>query len=235
MQQNPPISPRSATSLPASPGSAAARRRKARRARLATFSVLVAALMIGLSIERLTPGMLTRHMITHIFAMSIVAPALAWIWHPNRYLPVGRSPLIVSTISQLVLFILWHSPAGMQSVAHFALGELLMIGSLLASAVWFWACVFDAVRHDRLEAVPALLLTGKIVCLMAALMVFAPRLLFHGGEATAPAHMAMFRDQQLAGLIMLVACPLTYIGASVYMVARWLSNLSAHERGSHRE
>jgi putative membrane protein len=42
----------------------------------------------------------------------------------------------------------------------------------------------------------------------------------------------MMADQQLAGLIMLTACPLTYVGASIVFVARWFANLSEERPGA---
>lgn len=234
MRQTPPIWTRSAASLPATLSVGSNHRHRATKPLLLTLAILCAAGLITFAILRVSPGMLTRHMATHIFAMSVVAPALAWVWHPFNILPVGRSSLILSTLIQLFLFGLWHSPVGMQSVADMVLGEVLMMVSLLASAVWFWVNMIEAAREDRLEAVPALLVTGKLVCLMAALMVFAPRLLFQGGHAGAALQMTMLGDQQLAGLIMLVACPLTYVGAAVYLVARWLSRLP-HQPEGRRE
>jgi putative membrane protein len=50
-------------------------------------------------------------------------------------------------------------------------------------------------------------------------MVFADRAVFGHGVSMA--------DQHAAGLAMLIACPLTYVGASIVIVAKWL-NAMAH-------
>jgi putative membrane protein len=57
----------------------------------------------------------------------------------------------------------------------------------------------------------ALLLTGKLTCLLAVLLVFAPRALYP--------HAAL-ADQQFAGLLMLAACPLSYLGAALVITLR---------------
>ena len=64
----------------------------------------------------------------------------------------------------------------------------------------------------RWHAIPALLLTGKLVCLLAVLLVFAPRALY----GTAHAHgVSALDDQHLAGLLMIAACPLSYLVAAI--------------------
>ena len=98
-----------------------------------------------------------------------------------------------------------------------------MSGVLLTTSVWFWSEVMAESRASSPNAIPVLLLTGKIVCLVAVLMVFAPRILYPGHTAHGLA------DQQLAGLIMLSVCPLTYIGAAVILTSRWFANLSQIE------
>lgn len=68
----------------------------------------------------------------------------------------------------------------------------------------------------------ALLLTGKLACLLGALLIFAPRELYrlHG--------LPSLEDQQLAGLLMITACPLSYVVAGVAMAAQAIGDL---ERG----
>ena len=99
--------------------------------------------------------------------------------------------------------------------------------ALLAVALWFWFAVLGQSGSARWRAIVALLLTGKLFCLLAALLVFAPRALYpvelahvHHGAAADP-----LADQYLAGLLMLVVCPLTYVLAGVLITERWLREL----------
>lgn len=185
----------------------------------------IGALIIGVLAVR--TGMLTAHMAGHIIVMNLAAPAIAWLFRTRlASLAGGAHParqLLLATLLQLAIFFLWHSPPAMAAAMHSAPLGLAMLAILFAVAVWFWTCIFETVRQDRMEAIAALLVTGKLVCLIAVLLVFAPRLIYPGMAM----HTAAMGDQQLAGLLMLSACPLTYVGASIYVIARWFSRLSS--------
>jgi putative membrane protein len=115
-----------------------------------------------------------------------------------------------------VLLWAWHAPAierlasashGLHASAHLAL--------FLTSFV-FWGAVIRVPGPTRWHTIAALLLTGKLTCLLSALLVFSPRALYGGGD-----HVARhLDDQQLAGLLMITACPLSYLVAAVVVVAR---------------
>jgi putative membrane protein len=176
----------------------------------------------------LPAGMVTGHMLGHILIMNLLAPVLVWrLAGPGL---IARAPsLLTATTLQLAVFLLWHTPEAMRLAMASPLVHVVMMTGLLAVAVVFWASILSAMRETRLAAIAALMLTGKVVCLIAALLVFAPRLLYPGMPHEAGAMMA---DQQLAGLIMLTACPLTYVGASIVFVARWFANLSEERPGA---
>lgn len=58
---------------------------------------------------------------------------------------------------------------------------------------------------------------------MAVLLIFAPRVLY----GMASIDMAIeLGDQQLAGLLMVTVCPLTYVLAAVMLISRWFLTLS---------
>lgn len=161
-------------------------------------------------------GMLSAHMITHIALMSVLAPAVAIaIGSPDRSRWPLANNLPAAAVVQLVVFLSWHTPAGLSLAMASAFAQFAMHAMLLLSAIWFWRAVMASARDAPWWAAGALILTGKIVCLVAALLVFAPRLLYAELVASRA-------DQQLAGLIMLVACPATYIGAATVIIARWL-------------
>jgi putative membrane protein len=98
--------------------------------------------------------------------------------------------------------------------------------ALFFSSFVFWSAVICASGLARWHAVAALLLTGKLTCLLSALLVFSPRALYGTGEAV-----RQLDDQQLAGLFMITACPLSYLVAAVVIVARLIASVQ-HRRTS---
>ncbi len=106
-----------------------------------------------------------------------------------------------------------------------------MQSSLLLAALLFWYSVIFA--EARWYSLLALLTTGKLFCLLGALLTFAPRPIYpqlrelYAQAGHFPVETAL-SDQQLAGLLMLVACPLIYVLASVVLAARWLLEWSDH-------
>jgi putative membrane protein len=103
---------------------------------------------------------------------------------------------------------------------------VVMQVSLLMIATAFWTAVFARYRCSGWQAIVAVLVTGKLFCLLGALLVFSPRPLY------AP-ELVSFADQQLAGLIMLTACPLTYVGVAFAMTLVGLRNLATNRHAAY--
>jgi len=179
-----------------------------------------------------TGGFLAQHMAVHILAMNIAAPLLVLAWrlvaggakNPGKAWWIGPAAVV-----QVALLWLWHLPGPMAFAFAFPGGEILMHLSLFAAALWFWRLVLDEAEAARWRALGALLLTGKLFCLLGVLLTFAPRALYLraaeiclGGRATAE---MLLSDQQLAGLMMLIACPLVYVLAGIVIAARWLREI----------
>lgn len=172
-------------------------------------------------------GPLSVHMVQHLVLMNLAAPLLVHVLRDRITLPLWRTwPF--ATALQLALLWGWHTPptlpAAMTSVGLMALMHL----SLISAATWFWAAILLAPPEGKWRAIFALLVTGKLFCLLGALLVFSPRNLFaashlHYGTAN-------LDDQQMAGLIMLVACPLTYVLAGIVISARWFLTLEANAK-----
>lgn len=176
-------------------------------------------------------GPLTSHMTSHILLMSAVAPlavlASRAFVSKDRLAGIGGA-LAAATIAQLVLLWAWHAPPALELALRSPAADLTMKVSLLLAALWFWGAIFAAEGARRWRALVALLLTGKIFCLLGALLVFAPRALY----SLPPLYVGhdhdmsdTLSDQQLAGLLMLTACPLTYVVAGVVIAAQWISGL----------
>jgi putative membrane protein len=171
-------------------------------------------------------GHFSMHMMLHIASMNIVAPWLAALIVTRRQLGGTRSSwLWIATFLQIVLLWSWHSPAVHDvAIRSPALGVTLHAALFLA-ALLFWLALLTISVASRWQTIPALLLTGKLACLLAALLIFAPRTLYE--SAGHLAHIAerfsglrALDDQQLAGLLMITACPLSYLIAAVIITVQ---------------
>jgi len=170
-------------------------------------------------------GVLSRHMILHILLMSLAAPILAVTVRGLTGLRAecaGANSLAAAAFLQAGLFFAWHSPPGFAAVAQGAEGALH--AALFLSALWFWLAVFNQADNHLWRAVLGLLLTGKLFCLLAVLLTFAPRVLY-GVEAFHSGIKTDLADQQTAGLLMVIACPMTYVLAAIVLVYRWFAAL----------
>lgn len=172
-------------------------------------------------------GFLTHHMGSHILAMNILAPLLVLVWRLlARRATGGARQIVPASVLQLGLLWGWHAPAVMAFALAVPGGLILMHTSLFAAALWFWYAVLDEAEAARWRALGALLITGKLFCLLGVLLAFAPRGLyaraFESGLGAVPGAQTVLADQQLAGLIMLIACPVTYVMAGIIIAARWV-------------
>ena len=176
------------------------------------------ALGAGLSVALFASWQATagRHMLLHVLLMSVAAPIAVTAMRRFRAIARRSRPLQLwlATLLQLAVFLYWHSPSGMMLAMHTQeAGFILLQGSLLAAACGFWWCI-AGLRPDRAwHAIAALLVTGKLFCLVAVVLTFAPRPLYHAMSLA---------EQQLAGLIMITLCPLTYIASALWLCRRWL-------------
>jgi len=162
------------------------------------------------------------HMALHIGLMNVAAPLLAAVLVHRTGSGSGRAAALwLIAAAQIILLWAWHAPALQQQTAHSHLLQWVMHGSLFLIALCFWHALLRLPAAVRWQAIPVLLLTGKLACLLAALMIFAPRVLYTSPHADA-AHWAIttLEDQQLAGLLMITACPLSYLVAGVVFAAQ---------------
>ena len=176
----------------------------------------------------MTIGPLSGLMLQHMALMNLAVPGLVYLLRPTvppvlfRYWPLA-------TALQLALLWGWHAPPSLTAAMSNPLVMLVMSASLTAAAAWFWLAIYAMPAAGRWRAIFALLVTGKLFCLLGALLVFAPRTLFgameQGSQAVSMAE--SLADQQLAGLVMLVVCPLAYITAGVVLASRWFLGMEA--------
>jgi putative membrane protein len=175
-------------------------------------------------------GFLTQHMAAHIIAMNLAAPlcaaALLRARSSPRFIHLG-----MATALQIILLWGWHSPAVFAaSVGNSVLMPAMHL-SLFTAATWFWMAVILYARRASWMPLAALLLTGKLFCLLGVLLTFAPRAIYWQA-AFLPTCLGvvspwpLLEDQQLAGLLMLTACPLVYVGAAIVIAKRWLTAMN---------
>jgi putative membrane protein len=171
-------------------------------------------------------GDFSGHMMLHIASMNVVAPLLAgWAIASRRPATTRASWLWIAALLQIVLLWTSHSPAVHNLVVQSPALWVALHGALFLSALLFWFALLTISAAARWHTIPALLLTGKLACLLAALLIFSPRALY--GAADRLVHAAgqlpglrALDDQHLAGLLMITACPLSYLVAAVIITVQ---------------
>jgi putative membrane protein len=182
-------------------------------------------------------GPVTRHMCAHIWLMNVIAPALALVIARNGIdlAPASGAVLAAATVTQMALLWSAHAPPVLHAASGSSVLHFLMQLSLFAAALWFWCAVLAQRGAARWRALLALLASGKLFCLLAVLLVFAPRF-FYGSHEFGHSHggieVDQLADQHLAGLLMLVVCPLSYVAAAVVIAAQWLREVAAREEAA---
>jgi len=191
-----------------------------------TSSALVLAVGI-VTVALVEIGPLSLQMLQHLALMNVVAP-LAALLFARRFTPGEPNVIWMAGLLQMLLLWAWHAPAVQQATAGSATFQAALFILLTVSAVAFWSAVIAAGASSRWRSLAALMLTGKFACLLGVLLIFAPRDLYglpglvlalcRTGPSTLP-------DQQLAGLLMITACPLSYLVAGVILAAQMLARL----------
>lgn len=184
-------------------------------------------------------GSLAAHMAGHIALMNLLAPLIALVaiaYSPSelrRSLSRNRV-LLWATISQIAALWASHTPTVLAFATSNGLSHTALQATLLLTALWFWGSVLSQPPRDFWRALLGLLFTGKLFCLLGVLLVFAPRSLYllhshdaHGGALVAGR--TAIEDQQLAGLLMLLACPISYLLAGIVISSRALKALENDE------
>ncbi|WP_246695617.1 cytochrome c oxidase assembly protein [Methylocystis rosea] len=169
-------------------------------------------------------------MATHIILMSALAPFLAVLsmrFASAPFFATGRALAIV-TAAQLALLYAWHAPGASAYVERHPTAHLLMHASLLTAALLFWLAILGDTGFARWRGVAALAITGKLACLLGVLLVFAPRVLDTSAASWGATTETMLADQRLAGLLMLAACPASYVLSGIFIASRWLLDMEAN-------
>lgn len=207
-------------------------------ARLAPLLSAAAVLIAGCAILPFTtPGVLTDQMIQHIAIMNVAAPLIAGSGILPRMLPSATGWTVLVVLLQVALIWAWHAPATLSALSHHFEGHALVLAALALTAILFWSQLVHEERTRPWLTIGALLLTGKLVCLAGALMIFAPNDLYRIARmsiAICAAGGSSLSDQQLAGLLMVTACPLSYLVAAVVVAIRALARIEANAQRRYR-
>lgn len=157
-------------------------------------------------------------MLWHIALMNVLAPALAYSLRVR--LPASLETSIFFAMAlQFALLWGWHSPAALTAATQHPAAGLTMHASLFLSALWFWSAVMTTSERGSWRALIALLLSGKLFCLLGALFVFSRSALYPVHQTLAFPDTAI-AHQQLAGILMLATCPVIYVGAAIAISIR---------------
>jgi putative membrane protein len=198
-------------------------------------ATLVGAVAVAVAGAVLLPfqqfGPLSVHMVLHIALMNVVAPlvVVGLSGHLLEALPRISAVLLWSvTIGQLALLWASHSPPIHHAAQSSPPALVTLHAALFVASLAFWICIIAA--SSPWQAMLALLISGKFACLLGALLIFAPRLLFESSSLQHGAHAMLFgdvtlSDQHLAGLLMVAACPLSYVLTAIVLAAQTTSGL----------
>ena len=134
-----------------------------------------------------------------------------------------RGWLWASVAMQVGLLVAWHMPPVHQLIGSSATASALAGCVLAVFAVVFWTALLVNAEAAPWQSMLALMLNAKVACLLGGILVFAPRDLY----ATIADHGAHggLDDQQLAGLLMLAVCPLSYVVAGITIAAQMMARL----------
>lgn len=155
---------------------------------------------------------MTGHMAGHMLAVAIAAPLLAWGVTGSRLDPACRIGGIVRPMPMMLLELatvwLWHLPQLRALVQASPLAMALEQASFLVAGILLWCAALQA--ESRAAGIGALLLTSMHMTLLGVLIGLAPRPLYICGPA--PFGLDALSDQQLGGVVMLLA------GGAAYLV-----------------
>lgn len=172
-------------------------------------------------------GPRSTHMAYHIVTMAAIAPLAAIGWArfgPARGIPFMDRTLVAGLLLQIGVLYAWHLPGVVATAESRPFFHAAMHIALLGSAFLFWTAILSLQRVALWRGVMALILTGKLACLLGVLLLLAPGVLGGGVRAATDVELD---DQRFAGLIMLAACPLFYLATAIHMATIWLKGVEA--------
>lgn len=180
---------------------------------LAAMAVLAVGFVSPLC--ALSSALFSARTVHHVLLVGVAAPLLAGALPVRRY-----GSLLLATAVQAVIFWAWHAPGAYSAALSNDGAYWMMQISLLASAVWFWAC---ARATTAPVAVVALLAAMLAMGLLGAVLTFAGQAVYAPHAYTTLAWgMTPLEDQQAAGLIMWAPAAALYLFAALWRLGRMI-------------
>jgi putative membrane protein len=174
---------------------------------------------------------MTGHMAAHMAAVSLAAPLLAVALTGTGWDPAARWPRLVTPLAMSLLELAvvwgWHLPAVRAWVAADGPGLLLEQAMFLSAGLVLWSACLGTLDADssarRASGVAAMLLTTMHMTLLGVLVTLAPRTLFGTtGFTCLGVDVAPLVDQQLGGVVMLLAGGVSYLAGGLLLLSRLL-------------
>lgn len=169
-------------------------------------------------------GGMTGHMAGHMIAVAVAAPLIAWGIGGGRFDPARAFPGLVTPMAMMVVELAvvwgWHLPV-LRALADTSVAVLVVEQAMfVAAGLLLWAAVLGTGPERRAGGVGALLLTSMHMTLLGALVGLAPRPLY--------AHHHGIEDQQLGGVVMLMAGAASYFAGGLAMLGTLLRSGEGH-------
>jgi putative membrane protein len=184
-------------------------------------ALILAALLLPLGWALSGQGM-SGHMASHMIAVAVAAPLLAFALSGSGADPARLWPRVVTPMAMMLVELVavwsWHLPALRRVADASLMVTALEQASFLAAGLMLWSAVLQAA--NRVAGVGALLLTSMHMTLLGALVGLAQRPLYpaahhHGGAFGLDA----LADQQLGGVIMLLVGGFSYLVGGLALLA----------------
>jgi len=222
-----------------------------RVAQVAAFAAgwLTVAAALASPLDPLGVHLFSAHMLQHELLMLVAAPLLvvarplaAWTWalpaHSRatvggalrargwrRVWSMMRAPLGAWLLHAAALWA-WHAPALFSLALRDPVMHTLQHASFLGTALLFWWAVLGSSARVRIGiALLALFTTMVHSTVLGALITLSPQPWYAAYGATSlDLGVDPLVDQQLGGLLMWVPGGLVYLGAGLWLAARWLKS-----------
>lgn len=165
----------------------------------------------------LSSALFSARTVHHVLLVAIAAPLLASALPERR-----RTPLVLATVVQALVFWIWHAPDAYAAALSDDLVYWLMQISLLVSATLFWRAAAAASAPAALVALLAAMLA---MGLLGAVLTFAGQAVYAPHAYTTLAWgLTPLEDQQAAGLIMWAPAAALYLFAALWRLAGLLGS-----------
>jgi cytochrome c oxidase assembly factor CtaG len=207
---------------------------------------LVLAVALVSPLHPLGEVLFSAHMVQHELMMVVAAPLLVlgrplvpcvWALPPRWRRAVGEVARVsafrtawsgltrpsTTWLLHAAAIWIWHAPALYDATLHNALVHTMQHVSFLATALLFWWSLLRGTRLGYGASVAYLFATMLHTSALGVVLAFASSLWYAPYAATTMQWgLTPLDDQQLGGLIMWIPGGVSYLVASLVLIARWM-------------